>query len=126
MGDEGKVLNIKSADIKAAAPTFHEQSTALVKALTTLKTSLSEAGAAWGDDDAGTQFQGIYAPNVTAVERSAMILAEGLVSIHLAMTDMADGHIDNEELIRAMFSKAVPKPHEKHGDLGNHDRGHEQ
>ncbi|MEU4494869.1 hypothetical protein AB0F96_15830 [Streptomyces sp. NPDC023998] len=126
MGDDGKVLNIKTADLKAVAPTFHKQSTALVKALTTLTTSLSEAGAAWGDDDPGMKFHGIYAPNITAIKRSSMILAEGLVSIHLAMTDMADGHIENDELIRAMFSKVVPKPGEKHDDLGNHDRGQGQ
>lgn len=39
------------------------------------------------------------------IEHAASILSQGLASIEEAMTDMADGHIDNEELIRSMFSR---------------------
>ncbi|MFE5171401.1 integrase [Streptomyces sp. NPDC056634] len=39
----------------------------------------------------------------------------GLASIHDAMKDMADGHIDNEELVRSMFSKIKATPHDRHG-----------
>ncbi|MER7535919.1 hypothetical protein ABTX77_14195 [Streptomyces sp. NPDC097704] len=34
-----------------------------------------------------------------------------MASIHTAMTDMADGHIENEALIEAMFRRAVPATH---------------
>ncbi|MEU6894971.1 hypothetical protein ABZ934_24885 [Streptomyces sp. NPDC046557] len=111
MGDEGKILDIKTADLKAAAPTFHDQSEALGTALSTLRTSLAKAGAAWGDDDPGKKFQDKYGPIAAKIEGSAGILKEGLASIHTAMADMADGHIENDALVRAMFHKAVPAPH---------------
>ncbi|MFF9275406.1 hypothetical protein [Streptomyces griseosporeus] len=110
MGDEGKILDIKIDDIKATAPTFSEQSVALAHALTKLKTALSAAGAPWGDDEQGEKFHEAYGPHVTRIEHSTGILADGLASIHAAMVDMADGHIDNEHLVRSMFSR-IKVPH---------------
>ncbi|GGR88852.1 hypothetical protein GCM10010205_16620 [Streptomyces nojiriensis] len=46
------------------------------------------------------------------IEESADILKEGLASICTAMTDMADGHIENDALVGAMFRKVAPAPHE--------------
>lgn len=111
MGDDGKVLDIKMADLKSTAPTFHDQSEALGKALGTLRTSLAKAGAAWGDDEPGKQFHDKYGPIVARIEESAGIIKDGLASIHTAMTDMADGHIENDALIGAMFRKITPQPH---------------
>ncbi|MEU8941764.1 hypothetical protein AB0C97_27365 [Streptomyces goshikiensis] len=121
MGDEGKILDIKTADLKATAPTFHDQSEALGTALSTLRTSLAKAGAAWGDDDPGKEFNDKYGPIVTRIEKSAGIIKDGLASIHTAMTDMADGHIENDALVGAIFRKATPAPHG-----GPDDRGHQQ
>lgn len=111
MGDDGKILDIKTADLKYTAPKFEEQSTALSDALTALKGSLAEAGAPWGNDDQGAAFSTAYAPHLKQIERSAEILTTGLTSIYLGMIDMADGHIDNEELVRSMFSK-IKQEHE--------------
>ncbi|MET7898958.1 WXG100 family type VII secretion target [Streptomyces mirabilis] len=108
-GSGGEILDIKIADLKATAPHFHTHSTDLTKALTKLKTALSAAGSPWGDDDQGTAFHKAYSPHVKQIENASDILAQGLASIHEAMTDMADGHIDNEELVRAMFSKITVK-----------------
>ena len=116
MGDDGKILDIKISDIKATAPTFSTQSVALAHALTKLKKALSAAGAPWGDDEQGTKFHEAYGPHVTRIQRSTGILVDGLASIHEAMTDMADGHIANEELVRSMFSRIkVPHGTEGHG-----------
>ncbi|MER6448824.1 WXG100 family type VII secretion target [Streptomyces venezuelae] len=111
MGDEGKILDIKTADLKATAPVFHDQSEALGTALGTLRASLAKAGAAWGDDGPGKEFHAKYGPIVARIEESADILKEGLASIHTAMTDMADGHIENDALVGAMFRKVAPAPH---------------
>ena len=121
MGDkgssgEGEILDIKLADLKATAPQFHTHSTDLSKALTKLKTALSAAGSPWGDDDQGTAFHKAYGPHVKQMEQSAQILADGLASIHDAMTDMADGHIDNDDLVRAMFSRIAVKGGKGEGD----------
>ncbi|MFF3428900.1 hypothetical protein [Streptomyces sp. NPDC002602] len=121
MGDDGKILDIKTDDLKATAPTFHEQSEALGRALGTLQTSLAKAGAAWGDDDPGRKFHDKYGPIVARMERSADIIRDGLASIHTAMTDMADGHIENDALVEAMFRKVAPEPRS-----GPDDRGHQQ
>ncbi|MCT9109641.1 hypothetical protein ACFWD7_29730 [Streptomyces mirabilis] len=51
----------------------------------------------------------------SANEEAAGILALGLASIEAAMTDMADGHTDNELLVRSMFSKIQPAPHDGDG-----------
>ncbi|SED32497.1 hypothetical protein SAMN04490357_4501 [Streptomyces misionensis] len=105
MGDSGEVLDIKIADLKAIAPHFHHQSIALANALTKLKQGLGAAGSPWGDDEQGEKFHKVYGPHKEKLEQAARILADGLASIEEAMVDMADGHIDNEELIRAMFSR---------------------
>ncbi|GAA3130975.1 hypothetical protein GCM10010521_16280 [Streptomyces rameus] len=101
----GEILQIKIADLKATAPHFHTHGTDLAKALTKLKTALQAAGSPWGDDEQGTEFHGHYGPLVTKMENAAGILSQGLESIHDAMADMADGHIDNEHLVRSMFSR---------------------
>ncbi|BDH06748.1 hypothetical protein [Streptomyces seoulensis] len=117
MGDhsEGKILDIKIADLKATAPHFHTHSSDLAKALTKLKTALAAAGSPWGDDEQGRKFHESYGPHVERMETAAGILALGLASIEAAMTDMADSHIDNELLVRSMFSKIQTAPHDGHG-----------
>ncbi|MEV6398027.1 hypothetical protein AB0M39_25180 [Streptomyces sp. NPDC051907] len=105
----GKVLDIKTADIKASAPGFHTQSEALRTAAVTLKQELDALGAPWGGEEEVAKFRDAYGKNLENMENSAAILVQGLASIHVALTDMADGHIDNEKLIRAMFSKADRK-----------------
>ena len=117
MGDktDGEILDIKIADLKATAPHFHTHSSDLTKALTKLKTGLAAAGSPWGDDEQGKKFHEHYGPHVKKMEEAAGILALGLASIEAAMTDMADGHIDNEELVRSMFSKIPAAPHDGNG-----------
>ncbi|MEU0035796.1 MULTISPECIES: hypothetical protein [unclassified Streptomyces] len=122
MGDKGEILDIKIADIKATAPHFHHQSVDLTHALTKLKTALSEAGTPWGDDDQGADFHKAYGPHVKQIEQSTKILVDGLASIHEAMSDMADGHIDHEELIRAMFSRISVEPDSRGADSTGHDK----
>ncbi|WP_405621104.1 WXG100 family type VII secretion target [Streptomyces sp. NBC_00076] len=114
-GGDGEILDIKIAELKKTAPHFHTHSTDLAKALTKLKLALSAAGSPWGDDDQGHAFHKAYGPNVKKIENASDILAQGLASIHKAMTDMADGHIDNEELVRSMFSKIKATPHDGNG-----------
>ncbi|WP_438291617.1 hypothetical protein [Streptomyces sp. HUAS TT7] len=109
MGDDGKVLDIKVADVKLTAPVFHEQATNLSTALTNLVHALDGFGAPWGDDDQGKAFHDAYAPQQKVIERAAGTLVLGLVSIHEAMVDMSDGHVDNEQLIAGMFTK-IKKP----------------
>ncbi|WLW52852.1 hypothetical protein [Streptomyces sp. YU58] len=117
MGDKGEILDIKIADIKATAPHFEHESVALAHALTKLRTALAAAGSPWGDDDQGTAFHQAYGPHVTQIEHAAQILVDGLASIHTAMVDMADGHIDNERLVRSMFSR-IGVPHDTGGTGG--------
>ncbi len=116
MGDSGEILDIKIADLKATAPAFHTESVALGRALHKLKLALGDAGSAWGGDDQGADFHKAYGPRLQQIEDSTKILTEGLSSIHLAMSDMADGHIENEELVRAMFSRIQVDPHGDKGD----------
>ncbi|MGW7461642.1 hypothetical protein [Streptomyces sp. NPDC054797] len=121
MGDEGKILDIKTADLKATAPVFHDQSEALGTALGTLAASLAKAGAAWGDDEPGKEFYAKYGPIVAQIEKSAGILKEGLASIYTAMTDMADGHIENDALVGAIFRK-VASDSQGGPDTGGHQQ----
>ncbi|UYQ62618.1 hypothetical protein [Streptomyces peucetius] len=109
-----QILDIKTADLKASAPTFQEQSAALQLAAKTLAEKLGELGTPWGDDEQGSQFADTYLPHVKQIKQSTGILIDGLASIHLAMTDMADGHIENEALIAAMFARVK-------ADGGAHD-----
>lgn len=118
-GAKGEILQIAIADLKATAPHFHTHSTDLAKALTKLKTALSAAGSPWGTDEQGQAFHKAYGPHVGQIEHAADILSQGLASIHEAMTDMADGHIDNEELVRSMFSRIRT---DGHGDSAGHSR----
>ncbi|MEU6385699.1 hypothetical protein ABZ847_19320 [Streptomyces bauhiniae] len=108
-GSDGKILDIKIADLKKTAPRFQTHSHDLAKALTKLKAALGEAGSPWGDDKQGEAFHKAYGPIVEKIEHAASILSDGMASIHEAMSDMADSHIDNEELIRSMFSKLGAK-----------------
>ncbi|MGW6402526.1 hypothetical protein [Streptomyces sp. NPDC055134] len=105
----------RSPGLKKTAPHFHTHSTDLAKALTKLKLALSAAGSPWGDDEQGHAFHTAYSPNVKKIENAASILSQGLASIHDAMSDMADGHIDNDELVRSMFSKIKTAPHDDNG-----------
>jgi hypothetical protein len=109
MGD-GEILDIKLADLRVTAPKFLTHSSDLATALAKLQGGLAAAGSPWGADDQGTQFGDQYVPNVTSMTMAAEVLALGLASIHDAMVDMADDHVDNEELIRSMFSRNGPKP----------------
>ncbi|WAP55925.1 hypothetical protein [Streptomyces sp. S465] len=104
-GGGNKVLDIKVADIKSVAPTFHHQAVKLSEALTTLITALDGYGEPWGDDKPGKDFGKQYKPNQKHIESAAGILVLGLTSIHEAMNDMADGHVDNDKLIEGMFTK---------------------
>jgi hypothetical protein len=115
-GGDGEILDIKIADLKATAPRFHTHSTDLSKAVTRLRTRLAAAGSPWGDDKQGREFHESYGPKVTKMENAAGILSQGLASIHDAMTDMADGHIDNEALVRSMFSKIQTRPGQGHSE----------
>lgn len=103
MGGKDEILDIKVDDIKTAAPAFHRESVALAHALTKLKHGLAAAGAPWGNDEQGAKFHTAYGPHVKQIEHAAQILVEGLASIHAGLADMADKHIDNEELVRGMF-----------------------
>jgi hypothetical protein len=116
--DDGKVLDIKISDVKAAAPAFHTQAQNLSKALTTLITTLDGLGKPWGEDEQGKEFGEKYSPNQRTIERSAGILVLGLTSIHEALVDMSDGHVDNELLIQGMFAK-VKTPTQDGADGGS-------
>ncbi|MEV5378614.1 WXG100 family type VII secretion target [Streptomyces nondiastaticus] len=108
MGDgsgDGKILDIKTADLKSAAPAFSEQSGKLRDALAELTDTLDGLGSPWGADDQGKQFGESYEPARTKIEHATKILVTGLASIHEAMVDMSDGHIENDKLIAGMFSK---------------------
>ncbi|MEU7040451.1 hypothetical protein AB0A77_05250 [Streptomyces varsoviensis] len=103
--DGGKVLNIKTADVKSAAPVFRKQGKKLSDALKLLVTTLDGYGEPWGDDKPGKEFGKKYSPNQKQLERAAGIAVLGLVSIHEALDDMADGHVDNDEAIAGIFTK---------------------
>ncbi|MEU5835240.1 hypothetical protein ABZ820_16400 [Streptomyces diacarni] len=118
----GEVLGIQVPELKLAAPVFGEQSRKLSRALTTLITTLDGLGEPWGDDPSGKNFAKDYQANQRSIEGSAGILVLGLVSIHEALDDMKDGHVDNEHLIEGMFTKVDPG-HGKHGDREAHGRG---
>ncbi|MEV6702853.1 hypothetical protein AB0M68_37960 [Streptomyces sp. NPDC051453] len=120
MGDQAVVATARYSTSKSPTwrrqpPHFHTHSADLAKAPAKLKSVLAAAGSPWGDDKQGKQFHGHYGPNVTKMEHATEILALGLAGIHDAMKDMADGHIDNEEFVRSMFSKIKATPHDSHG-----------
>lgn len=69
--DSGKVLDIKTADIKATAPVFHTRGRNPSTALTTLVTTLDGLGAPWGDDEQGKAFGDAYRPQQKATTRTA-------------------------------------------------------
>ncbi|MEV0275318.1 hypothetical protein AB0I22_02885 [Streptomyces sp. NPDC050610] len=117
--DSGKVLNIKTADIKSAAPVFRKQGEKLSDALKLLITTLDGYDEPWGDDKPGKEFSKQYVPNQKKLEQATGIAVLGLVSIHEALDDMADGHVDNDERIAGIFAK------EKHQDGGEHGKGSE-
>ncbi|MGW0790180.1 hypothetical protein ACWD04_18490 [Streptomyces sp. NPDC002911] len=116
MSDTGKILNISTQDLKKAAPTFQQQSTALANAAKALKESLDGLGSPWGDDEQGQKFGDAYNPKRRQIERAVEILVLGLKSINAAMTDMADGHIANEKLIEGMFTKIATGDGRDRGD----------
>ncbi|GAQ55195.1 hypothetical protein [Streptomyces acidiscabies] len=103
--DPTEVLDIKTADIKAAAPAFHQGAVDLSKALTTLVQTLDGLGEPWGHDDQGNKFGNAYTPQRKKLESAAGILTLGLTSIHEAMVDLSDGHVDNDLLVGGMFTE---------------------
>ncbi|MEU9098036.1 hypothetical protein [Streptomyces sp. NPDC048361] len=109
------VLQIRTADIKSAAPVFQEQAKNLSEALTTLITTLDGLGKPWGEDKQGKEFEDVYAPVQKKIESATGILVLGLTSIHEALVDLSDGHVDNDKLIEGMFTK-VKVPHQDSGD----------
>ncbi|MFD8422939.1 hypothetical protein [Streptomyces sp. NPDC059466] len=102
--DPAKVLDIKTADLKRAAPDFQTAAVDLGKALTALVKSLDGLGEPWGNDKQGKEFGDSYKPLQKKIESAAGTLVLGLTSIHEAMADLADGHVDNDELIAGMFT----------------------
>ncbi|MGW4347699.1 hypothetical protein ACWEL8_21850 [Streptomyces sp. NPDC004690] len=121
MGDgkvPGEVLDIKTADIKAAAPAFQQGAIDLGKALSTLIKTLDGLGEPWGHDEQGNQFGGVYKPHQKSIESAAGTLVLGLTSIHEAMVDMADGHVDNDKLVAGMFTEV--KTHKQSDGAGEH------
>ncbi|MFE7116024.1 hypothetical protein ACFU99_11460 [Streptomyces sp. NPDC057654] len=117
-GGSGKVLNIKTADIKSAAPVFRKQGEKLSDALNLLVKTLDGHGEPWGDDKPGKDFGKHYSPNQKQLERVAGIAILGLVSIHEALDDLADGHVDNDKAIAGIFTKEKHKDGGRHGDKG--------
>jgi uncharacterized protein YukE len=103
--DPAKVLDIRTADLKRAAPDFHTAAKDLSKALTALVKSLDGLGEPWGHDKQGKEFGSAYKPQQKKLESAAGILVLGLTSIHEAMDDLADGHVDNDQLIAGMFTE---------------------
>lgn len=114
--DPAKVLDIKTADLKRAAPDFQQGAIDLGKALTTLITTLDNLGEPWGDDKQGKEFGNAYKPLQKKIESGAGILVLGLTSIHEAMTDLSDGHVDNDQLIAGMFTKVKVEHGDDQGD----------
>ncbi|MGP3989050.1 hypothetical protein [Streptomyces sp. 3N207] len=98
-----KILNIHTDDLKASAPTYNKQANKLFEATTELQRKLAALGEPWGGDEQGRAFHTHYKKGTRPVEKALPILIMGLQSIHLAMSDMADGHIANEGLIVGMF-----------------------
>ncbi|MDT3397057.1 hypothetical protein RKE29_10435 [Streptomyces sp. B1866] len=105
---DGEVLDIRTADIKAVAPVFHEQSGKLSDALTKLVRTLDGLGKPWGDDKQGREFGSHYSPQQKKIESAVGVLVLGLASVYEAMNDMADGHVDNDELIAGIFARDAP------------------
>jgi uncharacterized protein YukE len=103
--DPAKVLDIQTADIKRAAPDFHTGAVNLSNALTALIKSLDALGEPWGHDKQGDEFGNAYKPLQKKIESSAGTLVLGLTSIHEAMVDLSDGHVDNDQLIAGMFTE---------------------
>ncbi|MFF3583431.1 hypothetical protein [Streptomyces mirabilis] len=125
MGDgngDGMVLHIHTADLKRAAPDFHEGAKNLSKALTTLVTTLDSLGKPWGDDKQGKEFGDAYSPMQKKLESAAGTLVLGLVSIHEAMNDLADGTVDNDQLIAGMFTEVKTGGTDKAGSDGSGER----
>ncbi|MCX4574170.1 hypothetical protein OHB41_13435 [Streptomyces sp. NBC_01571] len=113
---DGMVLHIRTADLKRAAPDFQEGAKNLSKALTTLVTTLDGLGKPWGDDEQGNEFGDSYSPLQKKIESAAGTLVLGLVSIHEAMDDLADGHADNDQLIAGMFTEVKVTGKDKQSD----------
>ncbi|WP_326687773.1 hypothetical protein OIE63_11825 [Streptomyces sp. NBC_01795] len=116
-GKGGSVLGIGVPELKLAAPVFGEQSKKLSRALTTLVTTLDGLGKPWGEDEAGAKFEKKYQKNQKSIESTTGVLVLGLVSIHEAIDDMKDGHVDNEDLIEGIFTK-ISNQHSDGGAKG--------
>jgi uncharacterized protein YukE len=120
--DKGMVLHIRAADLKRAAPDFHEGAKNLSTALTTLVSTLDGLGKPWGDDKQGKEFGDAYSPLQKKIESAAGTLVLGLVSVHQALDDLADGTVDNEQLIAGMFTEVKTGEAAKAGSDGSGER----
>jgi hypothetical protein len=120
--DQGMVLHIRTADLKRAAPDFHEGAKNLSTALTTLVNTLDGLGKPWGDDKQGKEFGDAYSPLQKKIESAAGTLVLGLVSVHQALDDLADGTVDNEHLIAGMFTEVKTGEAAKAGSDGSGER----
>jgi uncharacterized protein YukE len=105
VGDGKEVLDISTKDLKSAAPTFQTQSGELLKAALALGTKLDGLGQPWGGEEQVREFAEKYAEQRSSIESAVGVLVQGLASVHAAMADMADGHVDNEDAIRGIFNK---------------------
>ncbi len=121
-GKGGEVLGIGVPELKLAAPVFGTQSKKLSTALTTLITKLDGLGKPWGTDgNIEEEFEKPYLQARKSVESTAGILVLGLVSIHEALDDMKDGHVDNEDLIKGMFTRVAAEGGKGDGADGGED-----
>ena len=111
-GGKDPDLHIRAADLKASAPTFHEQSKALHDAAGVLQKTLDGLGSPWGHDEPGKKFHDKdYGPSKKSIDKAVGILVEGLESISEAMTKIAEGHAGNDHAVADMFKKALkPAP----------------
>jgi uncharacterized protein YukE len=107
VSDRGEMLDISTDDLRSSAPTFARESDRLRDAAAALKSTLDGLASPWGDDKQGKEFEAAYGPNRAKIEHAVGILVQGLASVHTAMADMADNHVDNEDLVKSMFDKGT-------------------
>jgi uncharacterized protein YukE len=107
VSDRGEILDISTDDLRSSAPTFARESDRLREAAAALKSTLDGLASPWGDDKQGKEFEAAYGPNVAKIEHAVGILVQGLASVHTAMADMADNHVDNEDLVKSMFDRGT-------------------
>ncbi|WP_019548378.1 hypothetical protein [Streptomyces sulphureus] len=102
-GKGGEVLGISVPELRLAAPVFGAKGKKLSTALSDLVETLDGLGKPWGSDHTGRDFEDRYVPQQKKIEAAAGVLVLGLVSIHEALDDMKDGHLDNDDLVKGIF-----------------------